>query len=171
MSDRIYYEFADLKADLAAMTGAMARDGFRPDIVAGIARGGLPPAIMLSHYFAAPLIVLNRTTRDAMVGQADDGGAELAGLLAQGRRVLIVDDILDSGATLAGIAADLDARCQGRDWRALARVAVLWHNVAQPLVPDYAGRTFSREDDSRWIVFPYEDWWIERGGPATPRSE
>ena len=54
MADKkVYYswqEIEDMTSDIAQQI-AVDNDGFKPDYVVGLTRGGLIPATMLSHYF------------------------------------------------------------------------------------------------------------------------
>lgn len=78
------------------------------DVVVGIARGGLHPALMAAHQLRVPLAVMRVNYRD------DDNKprVETPKLLMPhdadltGKRVLLVDDVAMSGATLK-FAADL----------------------------------------------------------------
>jgi hypoxanthine phosphoribosyltransferase len=47
----------------------MAQDNWRPDYIAGITRGGLVPATMLSHYLDVPMHTLNISFRDKPLNQ------------------------------------------------------------------------------------------------------
>ena len=38
----------------------MYKDNFRPDYIVGLARGGLVPAVKLSHYLDIPIYALNK---------------------------------------------------------------------------------------------------------------
>lgn len=78
---------------------------WRPDAVAGIARGGLVPATMAACTLALPLAML----------AADRGTEEVAwlGPPPSGRRILLIDDCCASGRTMRTARAALHR--QGRD--------------------------------------------------------
>jgi hypoxanthine phosphoribosyltransferase len=62
------------------------------DAVLGISRGGLVPAVMVSHLLGLPLAVLNFSTRDhKTIGETT---------IDYSKKYLIVDDICDSGKTM-----------------------------------------------------------------------
>ena len=108
-----------------------------PQIVLGIARGGLFPATMLSCILRRELypVRLTRRFNDAVVRQHPSWLIRPPDKV-QGRRVLIVDEIADSGRTLA-MAAEEVQKMGASD----VRTAVLYaHTWAQPR-PDYVGLT------------------------------
>lgn len=108
-----------------------------PQIILGIARGGLFPATMLSLILRRELyaVRLTRRTNDTVVRRTPTWLARPPDKV-RGRRVLIVDEIADSGQTIA-VAAD-EARRMGASH---VRTAVLYaHTWAAPR-PDYVALT------------------------------
>ncbi len=104
-----------------------------PQIILGIARGGLFPATMLASILRRELypIRLTRRFNDAVVRQQPTWIMRPPDKV-RGRRVLIVDEIADSGRTLA-IAAE-EVQQMGASH---VRTAVLYaHTWAAPR-PDY----------------------------------
>src|SRR5262245_35669895 len=83
----------------------VVNDGYQPDLVLSIARGGLFPAGALSY----ALEVKNLQMVNVEFYTADEEHGDVPVMLApiptaaelDGRRVLIVDDVADTGATLA----------------------------------------------------------------------
>ena len=61
MADKkVYYSWQDIEdmiSDIAQQI-AVDGDGFKPDYVVGLTRGGLILATMLSHYFEVPMHTL-----------------------------------------------------------------------------------------------------------------
>jgi uncharacterized protein len=110
---------------------------FEPQIILGIARGGLFPGTMLSfmlrHEFYP--VRLTRRFNDAVVRERPTWLVRPPDKVT-GRRVLIVDEIADSGRTIA-MAAD-EVRSMGA---AQVRTAVLYaHTWAEPR-PDFVALT------------------------------
>jgi len=145
-------------------------DEWRPDYVVGITRGGLLPANLLSQYFGCPMHTLQVQLRDGGESESNLWMAEDAfGYeMGQPRRILIVDDINDTGATLNWIREDWRASCLPDDprwdsvWGYNVRVACLYENSASHTrVPvTYSGVTINKLEDPQWIVFPWEEWWL-----------
>jgi len=121
----------------------MAQANWRPDYVVGLTRGGLLPAVMISHYLDVPMHTLNVSLRDNRVGPesnlwmaedafgyprqdsiVDDLSDMGAGLTAVAdlpeiskncKNILIVDDINDSGETINWILKDWQSGCLPND--------------------------------------------------------
>lgn len=168
MPEHIYYTDADMRSDLHAIVRQMGLDGFKPDVIVGLARGGLAPALMLSHYYDAALVTLNVSLRDNKVDNGHDSMDTLKRDHSMGKNILIVDDICDSGKTLRVVWDSMGLPEAGSPDEVLnevagmghVRSAVLWNNPAQDVFdPNYYGREINRSEDERWIIFPFEDWW------------
>lgn len=71
------------------------------DFIVGINRGGAVPAIHLSHILNKPVDILNWSLNDKMFPGGNVISYSIMGLINEGKKILIVDDILDDGDTLA----------------------------------------------------------------------
>jgi uncharacterized protein len=124
------------------------RDGYRPDIVLSIARGGL----LVGGAIAYALNVKNTFTMNVEFYTGIDERLEMPMLLPpvpdlidfRETRVLIADDVADTGATLA-LVKDF---CEGKV--AEVRCAVLYEKQRSTVSCEYVWR---RTD--RWIDFPW----------------
>jgi hypoxanthine phosphoribosyltransferase len=61
---KVYYKESTVRAWLHDIIRAMNADGWRPDYIVGLTRGGLVPATMLSHYLDVPMHALKVSLRD-----------------------------------------------------------------------------------------------------------
>lgn len=154
----------DFNALVAGVCRDIANSGWRPDYVVGITRGGLQPAVMISHYFDIPCNALKVSLRDDNESESNLWMAEDA---YSGKNILIVDDINDSGATLNWIIKDWPSGCYPSDnkwesvWNNNVRFAVVVDNLSSKcsVGVDYAGKEINKAEQDQWVVFPYEAWW------------
>ena len=126
--------------------------GFRPDIMAGVSRGGLVPARILSDLFLAEqqkvtLAIMqvgfysgiDKTEKEPIIYQ------DLPGHI-YGRKVLLIDDVADSGVSL-----DFALRYLQMKKPSEILVGTLYHKPWSSFKPN-----FFIENTSSWIVFPHE---------------
>lgn len=121
-----------------------------PDFVIGIGRGGLCPAVYLSHATSIPLLSVDYSSH--IPDFAADLIVKLAGR-SMDQRLLFVDDINDSGGTIAHLKAALVAAGGNLG---NVRFATLIDNVASSERVDYRFRTIDRSQNKDWFVFPWE---------------
>ncbi len=132
--------------------GTQVRDGdWQPDFLIGIGRGGLTPAVFLSHAIEIPMLSVD-VSADVPAFH-EDLLAKLAERTRGGGRILLVDDINDSGATIRRLRQGL-AGAGARDDH--VRFATLLDNVRSIERVEYAFRTIDRATDKDWFVFPWE---------------
>jgi hypoxanthine phosphoribosyltransferase len=146
-----YIAYEDFLSDIDGVAERLIADSWRPNFLVGIGRGGLVPAAFLSHRLDINMLSVDVSSGEA--GFADELLVKLAGKLRAGQRILIVDDINDSGGTIAMLRAALAAESHGAE---RLRVAVLLSNVRSRAEADYWSRTIDRKTDKRWFVFPWE---------------
>jgi hypoxanthine phosphoribosyltransferase len=119
-----------------------------------IARGGLRVGDVLSRIFDLPLAILSTSSYTEKAGTVR-GELIIADqmTMASGRlgdRVLLVDDLVDSGVTLEAVTRTLPQRYP--QVTAL-RTAVLWYKACSVFKPDYF---VEQLPDSPWIHQPFE---------------
>lgn len=130
------------------LTTQIRESGFRPDLILAISRGGLAPAATLAY----ELGVRRTATVNVRFYDAPEHHAHAPVLLRprlhlselRGARVLVVDDVADSGATLS-LVRDLT-----REVAEEVRCAVLYEKLATSAACEYVWR---RTTD--WIEFPW----------------
>lgn len=145
------------------VTRELARDiwdsGYRPEIIVSVARGGLLPAGAIAYALdLKSMLVLNVefytgigvTLKDPRLVEPSGDVRGMAG-----KKVLIVDDVADSGRTLRFVKE----LCE--EYATEIRVAVLYEKSRSVLKPDYA---YLHTDAS--IAFPWSDKDPVNGGQA-----
>lgn len=175
---KVYYTWQDVENQTQEILRQLQRDAWMPDYVVGLTRGGLVPANLISQYLEVPMHTLRVSLRDdtdppeSNLWMAEDayGHTDYDPMCSgDGRKkILIVDDINDSGATLNWIKQDWQSSCLPDDherwdqvWQYSVRVAVLCDNEASSseLKISYSAVDLNKAEDDCWIVFPWEDWW------------
>ncbi len=124
--------------------------GWAPDFIIGVGRGGLIPAVYLSHATSIPMLSIDHSSHQP------DFSAELIVKLAAKsvtERLLFVDDINDSGGTIAHLKSALTASGANLD---NVRFAMLIDNVVSAERVDYCFRKIDRSVNKDWFVFPWE---------------
>jgi len=138
-------------ADVRALAAALRGSGWRPDFLVGIGRGGLAPCTYLSHATHFPMLSVDWSSEIEEFGQALIG--KLAARTQGGEKLLVVDDINDSGGTIERLRAALAAA--GADLNQV-RFGVLIDNSVSKATVDYRARTIDRTVTKDWFVFPWE---------------
>lgn len=129
--------------------------GWQFDQILCLARGGLRPGDVLSRIFDKPLGIMSTSS------YRDDGGT-LQGRLDMARfitmpkgelagRVLLVDDLADSGVTLHAVVDKLKAMPAITELRS----AVIWTKGVSTYTPNYQVEALPT---SPWIHQPFEDY-------------
>jgi hypoxanthine phosphoribosyltransferase len=148
MDERETLDWAAFGSAARELAQAVVDDGYRPDIVLSIARGGLAVAGALSYALAVKSCFVLNVEYYTGVDERLDAPVVLPPILnldeAKGARVLIADDVADTGHTLA-LVEDL---C--REKVAETRIAVLYAKPRSIVDCDYVWRR-----TQRWIEFPW----------------
>jgi len=185
MNKRI--SIGEVKNAVQEILRQMHLDNFRPDYVVGITRGGLLPAKMISHYLKVPMYTLDVSLRDNVqegpesnlwmpcdaFGAVDPEDVKLTKSrwdVSKRKKILIVEDINDSGETLNWIKNDWEQSCFPDErtawnvvWSQFVKFAVIVNNEASR----FDGFYYQYESINRletpdlWLDFPWETWWLD----------
>ncbi len=148
----MYYSVENFKEDADSLVKQIINSGEFYDYIVGIVRGGTIPAVYLSHRLGIPMRTVSWSTFHG--DQMRESALDIAEDIADGKKILLVDDILDSGRTMRELLEDW-----GCD-RSKVAMAVLVHNVRQETIPNFFGRTIDRETNTDWVDF----WWEADNG-------
>ncbi len=130
--------------------------GYEPEIVIGLARGGLVPARLIADYLNIKDLYAVKTEHWGLTA-TPDGKARLAqGLQVsiEDKKVLVVDDITDTGQSLKLAVDHIREHKPSK-----IKSATLLHITHSKYVPDYYSEEVP-EDKWTWFIFPwnvYED--------------
>ena len=180
---KLYLTDDQIKKGVHDILRQMSVDNWRPDYIVGITRGGLIPAVLMSHYTGMRMETIDVRLRDSenspehALWMAEDAyGYEPNDYYdpAMGhnktsvdkrKNILILDDINDTGATFNWIKQDWQSSCMPRDpswssiWGNNVRFATIVNNIASPFEINYSSIEINKAEEDTWVVFPYEEWW------------
>ena len=136
-------EYGNLAEALAEKVRA---NGKKYDLVVGIARGGIPVAMVVSDHLDVKIDFINvksyndigKRTAPRILSTLIEGVA--------GKDVLLVDDLVDQGDTMAFLARYLEEQRPKS-----LETAVMFKKPWSKTEPDYFLETVTE-----WIVFPFE---------------
>ena len=134
-----------------AIAAALREDDWQPSFIIGIGRGGLAPAVYLSHATGIAMLSVDHSSQ--VEDFADAPLVRLAARTRAGERLLFVDDINDSGATIGKLRAAMAAAGSTRDH---VRFATLLDNMRSSETVDYRAEVIDRNVRKDWFVFPWE---------------
>ena len=161
MSEKLYLNAQGLLEDSWELAARVIEDGFCPDFIIAIWRGGAPIGIavqeMLAYFGVASDHIAIRTSSYSGIDERSDnvrvhGLNYLVKNIAADDRLLIVDDVFDTGYTIKAVIHELRRRAR-RNTPNDIRVAVPWYKPTHnqtARVPDYYIHT-----TDRWLKFPH----------------
>ena len=136
----------DLAWNLAERVRA---SGFPPDLVVAVSRGGFTPARVLCDVLG----IFNLTSIRVVHYRAPAAMEPVATVRyplcipVVGQRLLVVDDVNDTGDTLRAARVHLESLGPRE-----VRTAVLHEKIGSPVRADYAAGTI---DEWRWLIYPW----------------
>ena len=150
---KTYYSWDDVNSMMADITQQMATQMLKPHVVLGPGRGGFPIGVMMSHYFDIPFHGFEWQTRDGEVQNSN----QLRQLLSKynGKRIVIIDDINDTGTTLKGIHDIVVMEGMTDN----VKYITLFEKMSSDFSVQICAKELDEEEEKQWIVFPYEEWW------------
>ena len=161
MGDKVFVDARSRMLASVRLARTIWDDGFRPDFLIGVWRGGTPPGIVVHEYLRLQGHDPYHTTikTQSYTGmQRGDAGVEVKGLehvidvVQASDRLLLIDDVFDTGNTMAAIVQEI--RHRARRNTPDTRVATVYYKPLRnqtDLEPDYAVI-----ETDEWIVFPHE---------------
>jgi len=139
--EHIYELILDLASNIR-------RAHFKPEIIVGVARGGWPPARIISDLLENPDVADVKV--EFYLGIAETKGEPVitqpVSVLVKNKKVLIVDDVADTGKSLALVKEHLKEKGASD-----IRIATIYYKPWSIITPDYFGH-----QTSHWIIFPWE---------------
>jgi hypothetical protein len=147
--EKLHLTWEDIESMCNDIHAQVQSKGIKPDIIMGVSRGGLIPARILSSLFKNKNLSTIRVTFYTKPGVtkpyprlAEDSAADV-----NGKTLLIVDDVIETGKTL-----DLAKRHFNDKGAKKIYIAVLLKKDREMLLqPDFHSRM-----TDKWVVYPWE---------------
>ncbi len=162
MTGKIFVSAQSLLRDSMELATHIVRSGFRPTFLVALWRGGAPIGITVQEvleYHGIPTdhVAIRTSTYSGLEERSDAVRVHaidyVVSRLTFEDRLLLIDDVFDSGRSLEAVLEELGRRCR-RNLPGLIRIATAYYKPSRnrtALVPDY----YVRRTDS-WLVFPHE---------------
>jgi hypoxanthine phosphoribosyltransferase len=148
-----YDEYHNLIEKLAIR---IHQSGWQFDTILCLARGGMRPGDILSRIFDKPLAIMSTSSYRAEAGTVQ-GNLDIARYITTPKgeiagRVLLVDDLADSGLTLSAVLSQLR-----NNYLPITelRTAVIWTKGVSSFKPDYQ---VDYLPSNPWIHQPFESY-------------
>ena len=159
--EKHYIRSEDLIQDSFRLAWQVYEDGYRPNYIIGVWRGGAPIGIAVQEFFSVLGVPSDHIAiRTSHYKGIDDRSTEVQvyGLnyiikqVESDDSLLIVDDVHDTGISIEKLVSDLQSACKKNTPE--IRVATPYFKPSKnktSRTPDY----YLHETD-RWLVFPHE---------------
>ncbi len=160
--DKTFVSAESLLRDSLQLGVNIVRSGFKPSFLVGVWRGGAPIGITVQEVLEYHGIDCNHIAIRTSYYTGVDQRARsvrvhaldyLVSQLTYDDRLLLIDDVFDSGRSLEAVIDELARRCK-RNLPDQIRIATVYYKPKQNrsrLTPDYYVRT-----SDQWLVFPHE---------------
>lgn len=136
-----YLSDVDVKNCLMDIIRQMYMDGFKPDLVVGLVRGGTVPAILISQFLDIPCYMVNKDEQNHILPYA--------------KNILVIDDINDTGKELTEVSNYFSF-----SYEANFKYSTLISNVTSTFEVDYFSIDINKFEEEIWVIFPWENWWM-----------
>ncbi len=175
--EKLYLDAQDLLDDSFRLAAAIHASGFRPSFIIAVWRGGAPIGLAVQEFLSSVGVesdhIAIRTSSYQSIDQrsrevAVHGLSYLVKNLTFDDRLLIVDDVFDTGHTIAAIVNQLQGKLR-RNMPKDVRIAVPYYKPTRnqtDLVPDYVVH-----ETSRWLKYPHSLEGLTREEMAEHRPE
>ena len=161
MSDKLYLSAQQLLEDSFRLGVGIVRSGFRPTFMIAIWRGGVPVGIAVQemlafHGIETDHIAIRTSSYSGIDGRSAEirihGMSYMIKNISREDRLLIVDDVFDTGFTIKAVIAQLRTKSRQNAPDEI-RIAVPYYKPSRNrvgIVPDY----YLHETES-WLKYPH----------------
>lgn len=147
-----YIDWTDYGKLVADLTERIRSRGRTFDLVVGIARGGIPVALVIADQLGVQIDFINVKSYTGVAARQKPRIISTLTEDVKGKRVLVVDDLIDEGDTMSTVLAYLEPRKPKS-----LNTAVLFKKPWSKHEPDYFLEVLDE-----WVVFPWEHAEVKR---------
>src|SRR3989449_4021943 len=147
-----YIDWTDYGKLVAELTDRIRSRGQTFDLIIGIARGGIPVAMVIADQLEVQIDFINVKSYTGVAAREKPRIVSTLTEDVKGKRVLMVDDLIDEGDTMSTVLAYLKPRKP----KSLS-TAVLFKKPWSKHEPDYFLEVLDK-----WVVFPWEHAEVKR---------
>jgi len=157
MEEKLYLDARDFLCDTWRLGRMVLDSGWTPDVLIALWRGGATPGVVIHEFLKIHGMSMRHMPVKCScytgIGTAEDTvkfeyAESVLGALAPGTKVLVVDDVFDTGRTAAAIHAKMaEQGCE------MKMACVYWKPSKN--ITEYKPDFYVKALDS-WIVFPHE---------------
>lgn len=140
--------YDDIHAACALAATKFKKSNVEINRIIGLSRGGLLPAVILSHLLDVPMTAVAYSSQQ---GNGDNKNHTNALPEIDESNILVVDDIIDSGYTMKEIINHY--RLTGKTCHSYA--LFFKSSAAGVFIPTAAWKNIPM-DNEKWVVFPFE---------------
>jgi len=150
---KLVVSWNELHALTEELTRKIVESGFVPDYIIAVSRGGLVPATIISHQLENKNLLSVKAEYYEFDNFAEKTrGTKPKPIIAQGfsqkitgKKILVIDEVLDTGATMKAVVRYLQKKKPAE-----LKVAVLHSKPWAKFKPD-----FEVQSTDRWVVYPW----------------
>ncbi|MEM0361135.1 MAG: phosphoribosyltransferase family protein [Sulfolobales archaeon] len=148
ISRYVYVSWGEAVGMSYRLAGVVVGSGYVPDVLVAVSRGGLVPARIVSDVVGVDDVYSIKASLWGVGGKVfDDVLLHRVELPVGGRKVLVVDDVVDSGSTLTKVVEYVKLFKP-----ADVRTAVIHVKPTSKYLPDYY---VSKLDVWVWVIYPW----------------
>ncbi len=146
----VHISWDKLEGLAAQLARAIKASGFKPDYLVGIAMGGLIPLALVAERLKVKNVatVSARSYDEKTKKRGKLVISHVPRLQARGKKILLVDEIADTGETFKAVSKVLRKKCGAGD---IKTAAIVVNTTRCRILPD-----FSVMNVDRWVVFPWD---------------
>jgi len=147
--EKVYVDWKYVELACEMLSTKIRNDGFKPDVLVGLSRGGLVPVRILSDMLGVDRVDIIRVksynnTEKVSKPVIEDSSCKFD---FNDKHILVVDDVSDTGDSLNAVKQFILARYQPKSVRFLT-IHYKPHSTFEP--------NYYAEKTTEWIVYPWE---------------